>query len=208
VTAASAPTSFIRAAVALAAAVLAALALTATASAASCADQVVADWYDNGRVDGSYELHCYRDAIKELPEDIKAYSSAKDDINRALAARTREQANEGQGAPPTTTPAQTTPEPGETAPVDTTPAATTPVETTPAETTPASTPDKPAATTDGGPVTEAAGSVDTSGPSSVPMPLIVLGGLALLLLAAGSAGYVTRRLQGRSGGGGEPPAAA
>ena len=35
-----------------------------------------------------------------------------------------------------------------------------------------------------------------------------LAGLALLLLAAGSAGYVTRRLQSRGGDGGEPPAAA
>jgi hypothetical protein len=42
--------------------------------------------------------------------------------------------------------------------------------------------------------------VDTSGPSSVPVPLLVLGGLALLLLAAGGAGYLSRRAQSRNDG--------
>jgi hypothetical protein len=37
----------------------------------------------------------------------------------------------------------------------------------------------------------------------VPIPLIVLAGLAGLLLLAGGAGYVARRLQGRRG---PPPA--
>ena len=39
--------------------------------------------------------------------------------------------------------------------------------------------------------------VDTSGPSAVPLPLIVLAGLALLLLAAGGAGYLNRRAETR-----------
>ncbi len=47
---------------------------------------------------------------------------------------------------------------------------------------------------------------DTSGPSSVPIPLLVLGGLAVLLLAAGSAGYLRRRLG--SDDDGTPPASA
>ena len=38
--------------------------------------------------------------------------------------------------------------------------------------------------------TDASGAVDTSGPSSVPLPLLILGGLALLLLAAGGVGYL------------------
>ena len=47
---------------------------------------------------------------------------------------------------------------------------------------------------------------DTSGPSSVPIPLLVLGGLAVLLLAAGSAGYLRRRMG--SDDDGTPPASA
>ena len=37
--------------------------------------------------------------------------------------------------------------------------------------------------------------VNTSSPSSVPIPLLVLGGMSLLLLAAGSLGYLSRRRQ-------------
>ena len=48
--------------------------------------------------------------------------------------------------------------------------------------------------------------VDTSGPSSVPIPLLILGGLALLLLAAGGAGYLSRRAQARRNGGPPGPA--
>jgi len=37
--------------------------------------------------------------------------------------------------------------------------------------------------------------VDTSSPSSVPIPLLVLGGMSILLLGAGGLGYVSRRRQ-------------
>lgn len=49
----------------------------------SCGDEVVADWSD-GRIDGVYPLHCYEAAVAGLPEDVRAYSSAEDDISRAL----------------------------------------------------------------------------------------------------------------------------
>ena len=39
--------------------------------------------------------------------------------------------------------------------------------------------------------------VDTASSDSIPLPLLVLGGLALLLIAAGSLGYLVRRLQAR-----------
>ncbi len=48
--------------------------------------------------------------------------------------------------------------------------------------------------------------VDTSGPSAVPIPLLILGGLALLLLAAGGAGYLSRRAQARRNAGPPGPA--
>ena len=50
-----------------------------------CADAVVGDWSDNGRVDDLYPLKCYGAAIEELPPDVRDYSSATDEINRALA---------------------------------------------------------------------------------------------------------------------------
>ena len=39
--------------------------------------------------------------------------------------------------------------------------------------------------------------MDAESASSVPIPLLILAGLALLLIAAGSAGYVIRRVQAR-----------
>ena len=68
-------------------------------------------------------------------------------------------------------------------------------------------PTVPSVTTDDpGSDTLATPGVDTSGPSSVPIPLLILGGLALLLLAAGAAGYLSRRAQARRNGGPPGPA--
>jgi hypothetical protein len=59
------------------------------AQAAPCADAVVRDWAD-GTIAGRYAPHCYGDAIEALPEDVRAYSTAEDDIATALRARIRE----------------------------------------------------------------------------------------------------------------------
>jgi len=45
---------------------------------------VLRDWTDNGRIDGLYPSKCYMDAIASLPEDVRTYSSAVDDISRAM----------------------------------------------------------------------------------------------------------------------------
>ena len=176
----------LRALVAAAAFVLVLTAAGPTSAAASCGKKVIDDWYDNGRVDGSYPLHCYDDAIDALPRDVRDYSSAKDDIERALQARMN-----GQGAPPATsdpTPGGTGDEPG----------TDEPGETTGGETTGGSGSDGPSKPGDESGVPEAgAGDVDTASSSSVPVPLLVLAGLALLLVAAGSIGYLARRLQAR-----------
>jgi hypothetical protein len=151
----------------LALVVLAALATAPTAAAEkskTCAEQIVADWYGDSRVDGIYPKQCYQQAIKSLPIDVIDYTNAKDDILRALAYARRGQPDPG----PTGGPRPTTTSEG-----------------------------------DPGDETTASGTVDTSGPSALPIPLLVLGGLALLLLAAGAAGYLNRRAQARRAGG--PP---
>lgn len=56
------------------------------AAATPCWKKVLNDW-SNGRAIGSYPLHCYRDAIRHLPEDLRDYSSASDDINAAMQAQ-------------------------------------------------------------------------------------------------------------------------
>ena len=69
---------------------LAALALGAGAvrpapaqAATPCWKLLLNDWYD-GRIDQTYSVHCYKDALKHLPADVQTYSSAHDDILRAL----------------------------------------------------------------------------------------------------------------------------
>ena len=167
------------AALALITGVVAVLVAAAPASAAkSCGRQVIDDWYDNGRVDRTYPLQCYDDAIEALPPDVRDYSSAKEDIQRALQFRLR-----GQAPPP----ARTDPSPG--------------TSSKPTK------PPKNQATDAIDPKNEnppeAAAEVDSDSASSVPIPLLVLAGLALLLIAGGSAGYLVRKRQGRNN---PPPA--
>ena len=162
----------------------------AAAASHSCADQVIADWYDDGRVGKIYPLACYRKAIAKLPPDVLDYSNAKEEIGRALAFARQGKPDPG-GKDPT--------------PVSTTPASTAKTTTSTNRKTHTTGSGKPIT----GSVTEATtGTTDTSGPSSVPVPLLVLGGLAILLLAAGSAGYLHRRMGADDEGDGTPPASA
>jgi len=163
----------------------------AGAKAKTCGEKVVDDWYGDGRVDEIFPPHCYLDAIRSLPVDVKDYSNAEEDIRRALAYAQQHKPDPGPagGPAPTGTGADPVAEP---------PTTTAPDET---ETT-----SVPTTSDDPGSDTVAAAGVDTSGPSSVPIPLVILGGLALLLLAAGAAGYLSRRAQARRNGGPPGPA--
>jgi hypothetical protein len=67
------------------AAVLAALVSTSTTTAAApCADAVLADWLDNGRIDQLYDLPCYEAAIDAIPTDLLDYTDAEEVIARAF----------------------------------------------------------------------------------------------------------------------------
>jgi hypothetical protein len=161
---------------------LAALAVAGPAGAAeSCGRKVIDDWYDDGRVDGTYPLHCYDDAIEILPRDVRDYSSAKEDIQRAMTAALR-----GEAAPEATN----DPTPGDDG-SGSSPSGGDPTDTT----------SKPATGPGSDPkdenTPEAAGPIASEdSASSVPIPLLILAGLALLLVAGGSAGYLIRRYRG------------
>ena len=172
------------------AAALLATAPAASAKAKTCGEKVVDDWYGDGRVDEVFPTHCYLDAIRSLPVDVKDYSNAEEDIRRALAYARQHKADPG----PTGGPAPTGTGSG---PID---EPTTTTMDGPDD------PNVPTDTTGPGSDTLATPGVDTSGPSSVPIPLLILGGLALLLLAAGAAGYLSRRAQARRNGGPPGPA--
>ena len=169
----------------------------AAAKTPSCADQVIADWYDDGRVGKIYPLHCYRDAIAKLPPDILDYSNAKEEIGRALAFAK-------QGKPD---PGGTDPTPPATTSTETRPTKTSTTKTTKTSTTKTTKTSTTKTTTRTGTTATTTSTTDTSGPSSVPVPLLVLGGLAVLLLAAGSAGYLRRRMSGGDDADGTPPPA-
>ena len=62
---------------------LAAFSAAPAGASTPCWKQVWNDW-SNNRPIGHYPLHCYREAIKNLPEDARDYSSAADDILAAL----------------------------------------------------------------------------------------------------------------------------
>ena len=53
------------------------------AAATPCWKALLNDWYD-GRIDQIYASHCYTEAISHLPSDVQTYSSAREDILRAL----------------------------------------------------------------------------------------------------------------------------
>jgi hypothetical protein len=184
--------------------VMTTLAVAGPAAAASktCADDVIADWYGDGRVDKVFPLHCYQEAIRSLPVDVLDYSNAKQDILRALAF-----ARKGKQDPGPTGDEQTTGTGGTGDKTETVGGAGGGSSGGGGNTggggTSGNTGDP---STGPGTVTTAAGEVDTSGPSSLPIPLIILGGLALLLLAAGAAGYLSRRAQARREGGPPGPA--
>jgi hypothetical protein len=150
--------------VALLAGICAALVLPASAAASACGDNVLGDWYDNGRIDKIYASHCYEDAIDAIPSDIGPYVNAEEVITRALQSALNNELDPVGGADPT---------PGGDKP------------RTPSGNDPGSDTDPP----------QSAPEVNTSGPSSVPIPLLVLGGMSILLLAAGGLGYVSRRRQ-------------
>ena len=158
---------------------VAALSLASSASASTatkCGQQVLADWYDNGRIDKLYPLNCYEEAIDEIPSDIGPYVDAEDVITRALQGALHGNLYKG-GCDPS----------ADGSPDD--------CATTGGGKNPGSDPSQNPSNGDNPPQAQDTPEVNTSSPSSVPVPLLVLGGMSLLLLAAGSLGYLSRRRQ-------------
>jgi hypothetical protein len=69
--------------------VLSALAGTSPATAATpCWKAVIADWSDNGAIDGTYTASCYGQAMQNAPTDLRVYSTLLDDLQKALRQHT------------------------------------------------------------------------------------------------------------------------
>lgn len=149
-----------------------------------CWKRLLDDWVDNVRIDGTYPAACYRETIKRLKGDLRDYSSAAEDIERALSNAV---SSNGGRTPSVVAPPDDQPEPDPLPPFGEA----------------------------GGPGTGSGesggdGLFDrllprATGAASVPLPLVVLAGLALLLLAAAAVSFAARRLQARRAHVGGPP---
>lgn len=155
-------------------ATLLAVALPGTASAADspCRNKVFNDWYRDGKIASSYPVSCYRDALKHIPVDAGIYSSLSDDVRAAMRAAER-RAN-GLSAPRQVGHGFTAlGVKGALASVSRTKA-----------------PHDPAVA-----VSKSTSLADTA--SGAPLPILVLGGIALALVAAGAAGAGVRHARSR-----------
>jgi len=169
------PITILLAAAALFAAVPAAHAAPAALQTPTnnCWRDVVNDWLHNQpNVVGSYPIPCYTQAIQHLNQysDIKGYSSAPDDIQRALLAAIRDQRGGGPssgGGGPTSGPGGPS-DPGN--------------------------PSGSPSSDSGRGLSSVLGVHDAT---SIPLPLIVLGALAVLLALAALFTWLARRIQTR-----------
>jgi hypothetical protein len=159
---------FLPVTVALAAVLLAALTLGVAPAAAKgkCWQKLLNDEYD-GRIDGTYPVYCYHEALKHLHEDVRTYGSAYNDIQRALeSAVLGYSGHHGGGSPP----------PGYPVPAET------------------------GASTHNHPENffqRIANAIGPGNATSIPLPLLILAGVGLLLVAAAGASYVARRIRAR-----------
>ena len=144
-----------------------------TAYASKCSNALIHDWYVDGRIDQTYAVRCYREALKDIPEDQIVYGTLRDDLNRALQSVIRK--NNGEVNANTPVPGLGGPGGG--------------------------------SGSDGGGgffhwLAKAVGP-DTA--DSIPVPLLVLGGLALALMAAAAISFFARRLQAKRAATEPPP---
>jgi hypothetical protein len=155
----------------------------AAAKGPACWKTLINDWYD-GRIDNVYAVACYRDALKHLPEDVQTYSSARDDIQAALETRLLAKSTTAKGkrdrnalpvAPGKGNGGGPKSGPGRTGPGGKGPGRKDP----------------------DGLLPTAIKHVGPKDATSIPIPLIVLAGIAGLLLLAGAGGFAARRIQAR-----------
>jgi hypothetical protein len=167
----------------LALAGLVALSVPATATAAKpCWRLIVDDWYDNEHIDGNYSRACYREADENIPQDLRDYSDLPGEIQRARLRDLRVQRDEAGSE-------QETRQLQGAGPVD-------------------AGDDEPtggSGNSGDGFIGEALDELGPSSADSAPIPLLVLAGLALLLVAAGAAGVLTRKLSARRARAPKPP---
>lgn len=148
------------------------LAATPAAAAKPCYKRVLDDWSQDGQINGSYSPACLTKAIDQAPEDVRAYTNFEEQAEAARIAATRslQGASGGPGSG--------------SAPTDDSP----PLREREPET--------GSNAKDETPVGWALGTRGNNA-DSVPLPLLVLLGLATALISAGAIGFGARKLKAR-----------
>jgi len=147
--------------------------LPATASAQSCWRELVNDYWADNRVDKTYPVSCYREAMDKLPRDVQEYSDAQDDLRRALLLAIRDQRDSGA-------------EPWQQDDDDKNGGAAV-----------ASGQDEGGGPPKSGFISEVLSKLGPKNADSIPVPLLVLGAIALLLIGAAGVSYGARYYQAR-----------
>jgi hypothetical protein len=166
----------------LAAAIGAALGVAQPAQARSmskCSAALIHDWYVDGRVDKTYPVHCYREALKTIPEDQIIYGTLRDDLTRALQSAIRQHGGHVSGDTLVVPLASGGGDDGSGG--------------------------TGATASDGGVFHWLAKKLGPSTADSIPIPLLVLGGLAFALMAAAGVSFFARRVQARRAAADPPP---
>jgi cobalamin biosynthesis Mg chelatase CobN len=172
----------------LAGAIVLSVLLPASAKAAvPCRDRVYNDWYRHGKIASTYPLSCYRDALKHVPSDAAIYSSLKDDIRSALQAAIER--SHGKTVPTEVGHGLVTPISSQVKGTSVVKTSTTSKTTTTSSETPTTAPVAQTQTI------HAAAPASASGSSGLPLPILVLGGLALLLAGVGAVGAGVRHFK-------------
>src|SRR5438552_12734275 len=173
----------LRAVFAVAALALAGLALGASSASAAtpCWKKVLNDWFVDGRIDNTYPIACYTQAQQHLGEDAVNYSGAPDDIHRALLAAIRQDRGGGGGGPSSNG--------GD--------PSTSGSSSAGSSSGGSSSGSSSSSGRNKGPIQRAIDWIGPSNAESIPLPLLILAGIALLLLAAAAASFVARRVQAR-----------
>ncbi|HYA09461.1 MAG TPA: hypothetical protein VEG24_07710 [Gaiellaceae bacterium] len=147
----------------------------------TCWKDVVNDWLAHQpNVRGLYPIPCYTQAIQHLSlyPDVQQYSSAMDDIHRALLAALLDERGGGLGG-------------------GTSSGGSSPSGGTSSGGSSGGSSSGGSSSSGGGPIGSVIDHFAPSNAQTVPLPLLVLGGLALLLMFAALATWITRRIQGR-----------
>lgn len=138
-----------------------------------CWKQVINDWSQDGSIDGAYSAKCIEEALDRVPEDIRAYSDFEEQAKAArLAAGRALQSSGGSGSDSTDETQSGTDD--EAAPIKPREPETGPKDET---------------------LIQSALGTNGNNADSVPLPLLILLGLAGALIAAGGVGLGARKLR-------------